>query len=132
MSRWSFLQTTIPKNAELLTSREEKFPQMNNPYFARVNATFNLWRSDKNPTPLVLTQEKIIISFSWPWYESMVLISTKSDNFWGSLEKEGMRADKIKLVGLQNTESRHNYTSWHDEQVGFTYFSWHYIDFDKE
>lgn len=54
------------------TCNEIKFPQMIKHFLALVIATFNLCELLMNPTPFVRVVEIITISFSCPWYESIV------------------------------------------------------------
>lgn len=55
------------------TAMDVKFPHMIRHFLARVRATFNRWGFARKPTPVVRAVDKMMISFSWPWYESIVL-----------------------------------------------------------
>lgn len=55
------------------TEIDVKFPQMTKHFLARVRATFRRCAFARNPMPVVLVVHNIMMSFSCPWYESIVL-----------------------------------------------------------
>lgn len=57
-----------------VTESDEKLPQITSEFFARVNATFKRGEFAKKPIPHVRVVANTMMSFSWPWYESIVLM----------------------------------------------------------
>lgn len=68
-----FLSNLLTKsNVLFFTEIDMKFPQMTIHFLARVKATFRRCGLARKPIPVVRVVHSIMISFSWPWLESIV------------------------------------------------------------
>lgn len=66
-----------------LTLTDVKLPQTSKHLLARVRATFSRCGLLRKPTPAVLVVENIIMSFSCPWYESIVFTEKLNEDSSG-------------------------------------------------
>lgn len=66
-----------------LTLTDLKLPQTSKHLLARVRATFSRCGLLRKPTPAVLVVENIIMSFSCPWYESIVFTGKLNEDSSG-------------------------------------------------
>lgn len=77
---------------EVFTEIDVKFPQMTKDFLARVKATFKRCGLARNPMPVVRVVHNMMISLSWPWYESIVFtgilnVASVDDFLWIAREK---------------------------------------------
>lgn len=82
-------------NSLSLTWTDLKLPQTSKHFLARVSATFSRCGLLRKPTPSVLVVENTIMSFSCPWYESIVFTWKLYEDSSGDVLRPQMEINSI-------------------------------------